>query len=67
MFTLKRLKQGFRRTADQGWPAAALLATRPTDDPEAYMNVLTIPQAEFDGNENMTLDNDQNPEGDYVK
>jgi hypothetical protein len=31
------------------------------------MNVLTIPQAEFDGNENMTLDNDQNPEGDYVK
>ena len=64
MFTLKRLKQGFRRTADQGWPAAALLATRPTDDPEAYMNVLTIPQAEFDGNENMTLDKDQNPEGD---
>ena len=64
MFTLKRLKQGFRRTAAQGWPAAALLATRPTDDPEAYMNVLTIPQAEFDGNENMTLDNDQNPEGD---
>jgi hypothetical protein len=67
MFTLTRLKQGFRRTADQVWPAAALLATRPTDDPEAYMNVLTIPQAEFDGNENMTLDNDQNPEGDYVK
>ena len=64
MYTLKRLKQGFRRTAAQGWPAAALLATRPTDDPEAYMNVLTIPQAEFDGNENMTLEADQNPEGD---
>ena len=64
MYTLKRLKQGFRRTAEQGWPAAALLATRPTDDPEAYMNVLTIPQAEFDGNENMTLEADQNPEGD---
>lgn len=64
MYTLKRLKQGFRRTADQGWPSAALLATRPTDDPEAYMNVLTIPQAEFDGNENMDVDADQNPTGD---
>jgi hypothetical protein len=65
MFTLKRLKQGFRRTAAQGWPSAALLSTRPTDDPESFMNVLTIPQAEFDGNENMTLEADQNPEGDY--
>jgi hypothetical protein len=64
MYTLKRLKQGFRRTAEQGWPSAALLATRPTDDPEAYMNVLTIPQAEFDGNENMSVDTDQNPTGD---
>ena len=65
MFTLKRLKQGFRRTADQGWPASARLSTRPTDDPESYINVMTIPQAEFDGNENMTLDNDQNPVDDY--
>jgi hypothetical protein len=65
MFTLKRLKQGFRRTAAQGWPSAALLPTRPTDDPESFMNVLTIPQAEFDGNENMTFEADQNPEGDY--
>ena len=64
MYTLKRLKQGFRRTAEQGWPAAALLSTRPTDDPDAYMNVLTIPQAEFDGNENMNADTDQNPTGD---
>ena len=64
MYTLKRLKQGFRRTAEQGWPSAALLATRPTDDPEAYMNVLTIPQAEFDGNENMSVDKDQNPTDD---
>ena len=65
MYDLKRLKQGFRRTTAQGWPEAALLAAKPTDDPEAYMNVLTIPQAEFDGNENMTIDNDQNPTGDY--
>ena len=31
------------------------------------MNVLTIPQAEFDGNVNMTLEADQNPEDDYKK
>ncbi|MGX8695760.1 MAG: RagB/SusD family nutrient uptake outer membrane protein [Prevotella sp.] len=67
LYDLKRLHQGFRRTASQGWPSAALLSTRPTDDPEAYMNVLTIPQAEFDGNENMDGDADQNPTGDYVK
>jgi hypothetical protein len=28
------------------------------------MNVLTIPQAEFDGNENMSVDTDQNPTDD---
>ena len=65
MYDLKRLKQGFRRTEAQGWPSSARLATRPTDDPEAYMNVLTIPQAEFDGNANMDADKDQNPIGDY--
>ena len=65
MYDLKRLKQGFRRTEAQGWPSTALLSTRPTNDPEAYMNVLTIPQAEFDGNESMDADKDQNPAGDY--
>ena len=65
MYDLKRLKQGFIRTEAQGWPKAALLTGKPTDDPEAYMNVLTIPQAEFDGNENMSVDTDQNPTGDY--
>jgi hypothetical protein len=65
MYDLKRLKQGFRRTADQGWPSGLLLGTKPTDDPEAYMNVLTIPQAEFDGNESFNIDKDQNPIGDY--
>ena len=65
MYDLKRLKQGFRRTADQGWPSGLLLGTKPTDDPEAYMNVLTIPQAEFDGNESLNIDKDQNPIGDY--
>lgn len=65
IWDLRRLHQGFRRTAAQGWPAAALLNNRPTDDPECYMWVLTIPQSEFDGNVNMDLSKDQNPTGDY--
>ena len=64
VFDIRRLKQGFTRPAADGWNAGALLMNRPTTDPENYMWVLTIPQAEFDGNENMTLDNDQNPTGD---
>ena len=64
VYDIRRLKQGFKRTADMGWPSSALLSGRPTDDPENYMWVLTIPQSEFDGNENMTLENDQNPTGD---
>ena len=64
MYDIKRLKQGFQRVAADGWNSGALLMNRPTTDPENYMWVLTIPQAEFDGNVNMTLDNDQNPVGD---
>ena len=63
-FDIRRLKQGFRRTAEQGWPSGLQMPKRPTDNPENYMWVLTIPQAEFDGNINMTIDNDQNPAGD---
>ena len=65
MFDLKRLKQGFRRTTAQGWPSGALLENRPTEDPEAYMNVLTIPQSEFDWNESLNFETDQNPIKDY--
>ena len=50
IWDLRRLHQGFRRTAAMGWPSDALLGTRPTDNPESYMWVLTIPQSEFDGN-----------------
>lgn len=64
IYDIRRYKQGFRRTEAQGWPASALLAGRPTDDPESYMWVLTIPQAEFDGNANMDASTDQNPTGD---
>ena len=65
LYDIRRLKQGFRRTEAQGWPTEALLLNRPSDDPENAMWVLTIPQAEFDGNENMSLNKDQNPTGDY--
>ena len=65
MNDLRRLRQGFRRTAADGWTMASyLLKTRPTEDPESYMWVLTIPQSEFDGNVNMKADTDQNPMGD---
>ena len=61
IYDLRRLHQGFRRTADMGWPRAALLDGRPSDNPESYMWVLTIPQTEFDGNVNMNPETDQNP------
>ncbi len=66
LYDLKRLHQGFRRTYEQGWCVASYrLSNRPTDDPECYIWVFLIPQSEFDGNVNMTLENDQNPLGDY--
>jgi hypothetical protein len=59
-FDIRRLKQGFKRDSAHGWPSGLLLPNRPTTNPENYMWVLTIPQAEFDGNENMNVDKDQN-------
>lgn len=64
VYDIRRLKQGFVRTDAMGWPASAQLSGRPTTDPENYMWVLTIPQAEFDGNVNMDASADQNPTGD---
>ena len=61
VFDIRRLKQGFKRTEEMGWPKDALLSNRPTTDPENYMWVLTIPQSEFDGNINMDPEKDQNP------
>lgn len=65
IYDIRRLKQGFRRTTGMGWPDDCLLNNRPTDDPECYMWVLTIPQTEFDGNVNMDGAKDQNPVNDY--
>ncbi len=65
LYDIRRLRQGFVRTSAQGWPNGLLLTNKPTDDPECYMWVLTIPQAEFDGNQNMDEVADQNPTGNY--
>ena len=67
IYTIRRLRQGFERTYDRGWPSGLLIPSHAAaaKDPESYLWVLTIPQVEFDGNENMDFDRDQNPIGDY--
>ncbi|MEA5129116.1 MAG: RagB/SusD family nutrient uptake outer membrane protein [Proteiniphilum sp.] len=64
VFDIKRLKQGFTRTTAMGWPTSALITGVNTQNPETYAWVLTIPQAEFDGNESLDPKTDQNPVGD---
>ena len=67
IYTIRRLHQGFVRPASYGWPSGLLIPIHieAAKDPASYLWVLTIPQAEFDGNENMDADKDQNPIGDY--
>ncbi len=65
VYDIKRLKQGFVRTAEMGHPAdgiAALNSLR-CDNPETWDWVMTIPQKEFDANKNMDITTDQNPVG----
>lgn len=64
VYDIRRLKQGFVRSEEMGYPKDALLENRPTTDPENFMWVMTIPQSEFDGNINMDPVKDQNPLGD---
>lgn len=66
IYDIRRLKQGFTRTLDQGWPEGALIKGRNTQNPESYAWVLTIPQSEFDGNPNMDAATDQNPTDDGI-
>jgi starch-binding outer membrane protein, SusD/RagB family len=66
IYDIRRLKQGFTRTAAMGWPTAALITGRNTQNPNSYAWVLTIPQAEFDGNKNLDQTVDQNPMDDGV-
>ena len=67
IYTIRRLHQGFERPEAYGWPSGLLIPTHiaAAKDPSSYLWVLTIPQAEFDGNVNMDPDKDQNPTGDY--
>ena len=67
IYTIRRCHQGFVRPSAYGWPDGLLLPThtQAMADPSSYLWVLTIPQAEFDGNINMDATNDQNPIGDY--
>ena len=76
IYTIRRLRQGFERTEANGWPSGLLLkgadnTNLAVQDPDSYAWVLTIPQAEFDGNENMKPEplpkGDQNPIGNYPK
>jgi hypothetical protein len=62
IYDIKRLRQGFVRTAEMGHPSAGLLETLHVDDPESFDWVLTIPQAEFDANKFMV----QNPISSYA-
>lgn len=59
IYDIKRLRQGFVRTAEMGHPAAALLPSLKLSDPESFDWVLTIPQAEIDANPYIV----QNPVG----
>ena len=65
IYTIRRLRQGFERTAEDGWPSSLLLQGRSLQDPESYPWVLTIPASEFAGNDMMSINTDQNPIGDY--
>jgi len=50
IYDIKRLRQGFKRTAEMGHPTAALLNSLHTDDPESFDWVMTIPAKETDAN-----------------
>ena len=61
VYDIKRLRQGFVRTADMGHPIAGLLNNLNTDDPETFDWVMTIPAKEYNANPLIL----QNPIGSY--
>lgn len=65
IYDIKRLRQGFVRTAEMGHPVDAIAALNSlhTNDPESFDWVLTIPQTEIDANPLIL----QNPLGSYAK
>lgn len=60
VFDIRRLGQGFKRTAAQGYTTNALILNTDVNDPNTWAWVLTIPQKEFDGNKNLNQIKDQN-------
>ena len=60
VFDIRRLGQGFKRTTAQGYTTNALIANTDVNDPNTWAWVMTIPQAEFDGNKNLDQVVDQN-------
>jgi hypothetical protein len=66
ILTIRRLRQGFERSAEDGWPSNLLLTNSSLQDPESYPWVLTIPLTEYyNYYARMILASDQNPVGDY--
>lgn len=63
VYDIKRLRQGFVRTAEMGHPVDAISALNSlhTTDPESFDWVMTIPQTEIDANPLIL----QNPLGSY--
>ena len=64
IYTIRRLRQGFERTTENGWPVS-MTQGHSWNDPECYAWVMTLPQSEFDGNPLLDPVYDQNPIGDY--
>ena len=65
ILTIRRLRQGFERPEENGWPLV-MTQGHAWNDPECYAWVMTIPQCEFDGNPYLDPVVDQNPMGDYT-
>lgn len=61
VYDIKRLRQGFVRTAEMGHPVNGLLTKLHTDDPETFDWVMTIPAKEYNANKYIL----QNPVGSY--
>lgn len=67
IYDIRRLKQGFTRSASQGFLTAATSASiGNVTNPETYAWVLPIPQKEFDGNSALDISKDQNPLDDGI-
>ena len=66
IYTIRRLRQGFERTEENGWPLGLTLPSRHLQDPESYAWVMTLPLSEFYNYYSRLIESvDQNPIDDY--